>query len=62
MSQYGSASAAPSAGDLVLLAYSRFIGEPDFQPVKAAALVLDNAFQRRDDVFLNASMAPFAWS
>ena len=56
------AAPCPAASDLVLLAYTSFIGEPDFYLVEAEALLARDACQRGGEVFLNASMAPIAWA
>src|SRR5438309_7056259 len=52
------ASFRPSTCDLVLLADTRLVGEPDLYIAGLDALFLGDLFQARGEVFLNSSIAP----
>ena len=61
---FGSARAraalGPSAGDLVLLADARLVGEPDLYRAGIDALFSPDLFQARGETFLKSSIAPSA--
>ncbi len=63
---FGSARAraalGPAAGDLVLLADARLVGEPDLYSVGSDALLATDLFQARGKTFLKSSIAPLAWA
>jgi len=52
----------PAAGDLVLLANTSFICEPDFYFVAVDRLLARDCIQARGEVFLKSSIAPSAWA
>jgi hypothetical protein len=54
------ATPGPAAGDLVLLADARFVGEPDFDIVFADLLLACDRIQCLWELFLNSSTAPAA--
>ena len=56
------AAPRPAPGDLVLLAYSGLVGEPDLQRIEADTLVPRDACQRGAELFLKVVMAPSAWA
>ena len=52
------ATPGPAAGDLVLLADTSFVSEPDFYIGRCNALLAGNRFQAGGEVFLKSSTAP----
>jgi len=54
------AALCPSAGDLVLLADTSLIREPDFYLVTFERLLAGNCVQTRGEVFLKSAIAPAA--
>ena len=56
------AALGPAAGDLVLLADARLVGEPDLYGVGSDALLARDLFQARGKTFLKSSIAPSAWA
>ena len=48
----------PTAGDLVLLADPRLVGEPDLYRAGIDALFAPDLFQARGETFLKSSIAP----
>jgi len=50
----------PTAGDLVLLADPRLVGEPDLYCAGIDALFSPDLFQARGEAFLKSSIAPSA--
>ena len=56
------AALGPTAGDLVLLADARLVGEPDFYGAGLDALLAADLFQARGKAFLKSSIAPSAWA
>ena len=54
------AALGPAAGDLVLLADPRLVGEPDFYRGGVDALLAGDLVQAGGEAFLKASMAPSA--
>ena len=54
------AALRPAAGDLVLLADTSFICEPDFYRVDADRLLTRDCIQARGEAFLKSSIAPAA--
>ena len=54
------AALGPTTGDLVFLADTRLVGEPDLYGADLDAFAFGDLFQARGKVFLNASMAPSA--
>lgn len=52
------AAPGPAAGDLVLLADTRFVGEPDFYVGSCNALFAGNRFQAGGETFLKSSTVP----
>ena len=57
---WASAALRPPAGDLVLLADTSLIGEPDFYCVAVERLLARDCVQARGEVFLKSSIAPAA--
>jgi len=51
----------PATGDLVLLADSGLVAEPDLYIVGINALLARDLVQARREAFLKASIAPSAW-
>ena len=56
------AALGPTAGDLVLLADARLVGEPDLYGAGLDALLAPDLFQARGKAFLKSSIAPSACS
>ena len=56
------AALGPPTGDLVLLADSSLICEPDFYLVAVDRLFVRDCVQTRGEVFLKSSIAPSAWA
>ncbi len=56
------AALCPAPCDLVLLANSGFVLEPDFYIAGLHPLLARDLLQARGEVFLKASMAPSAWA
>ena len=54
------AAPGPAAGDLVLLADTGFVSEPDFYVGGRNALLAGNGFQMGRETFLKSSAAPSA--
>jgi hypothetical protein len=54
------AALCPAAGDLILLADTSLILEPDFYLVVVDRLLARDCFQARGEVFLKSSIAPLA--
>ena len=54
------AALRPAAGDLVLLADTSFICEPDFYRVDADRVLTSDCVQARGEAFLKSSIAPAA--
>ena len=54
------AALGPTAGDLVLLADTSFICEPDFYRVDADRVLTSDCVQARGEAFLKSSIAPAA--
>ena len=54
------AALGPTAGDLVLLADARLVGEPDLYGGGLDALLAPDLFQARGKAFLKSSIAPAA--
>ena len=54
------AALGPAAGDLVLLADARLVGEPDLYGAGLDALLAPDRFQARGKAFLKSSIAPAA--
>ena len=54
------AALGPTAGDLVLLADARLVGEPDLYGVGIDALLAADLFQALGKTFLKSSIAPSA--
>ena len=54
------AALGPAAGDLVLLADARLVGEPDLYCAGIDALFSPDLFQARGEAFLKSSIAPSA--
>ena len=54
------AALGPAAGDLVLLADARLIGEPDLYGAGLDALLAPDLVQARRETFLKSSIAPVA--
>ena len=54
------AALGPTAGDLVLLADARLVGEPDLYGAGLDALLAPDLFQARGKAFLKSSIAPSA--
>ena len=52
----------PPAGDLVLLANTSLVLEPDFYLVAVDRLLARDCVQTRGEVFLKSSIAPAAWA
>ena len=52
----------PAAGDLVLLADPRLVGEPDLYGVGSDALLARDLLQAGRETFLKSSIAPAAWA
>ena len=52
----------PTPRDLVLLADTRLVGEPDLYGLAIDALLASDLFQARGETFLNSSIAPVAWA
>ena len=52
----------PTAGDLVLLADARLVGEPDLYGVGSDALLAADLSQALGKTFLKSSIAPSAWA
>src|SRR6185437_207932 len=52
----------PAAGDLVLLADPRLVGEPDLYVSRIDAFLAPDLFQADGQTFLKSSMAPAAWA
>ena len=55
------AALGPPAGDLVLLADTSLVLEPDFYLVAVDLLRARDLVQARGEVFLKSSIAPSAW-
>jgi hypothetical protein len=55
------ATLGPAAGDLVLLADTSLICEPDFYLVAVNRLLARDCIQARAEVFLKSSITPSAW-
>jgi len=56
------AALGPAAGDLVLLANTSLVLEPDFYLVDVERLLARDCIQARGEVFLKSSIAPSAWA
>ena len=56
------AALGPPAGDLVLLADTSLVLEPDFYLVAVDLLRARDCVQARGEVFLKSSIAPSAWA
>jgi hypothetical protein len=54
------AAPCPTAGDLVLLADARLVGEPDFYVAGINAFLLRDGLQTGGKTFLKSSIAPSA--
>jgi hypothetical protein len=54
------AAPGPAAGDLVLLADTCFVGEPDFDGISSDALFARDRLQFRWELFLKSAIAPAA--
>ena len=54
------AALRPAAGDLVLLADPRLVGEPDLYGLRIDAVFAPDLFQARGETFLKSSIAPSA--
>ena len=52
----------PPAGDLVLLANTSLVLEPDFYPGCIEALLTRDCLQARGEAFLKSSITPSAWA
>jgi hypothetical protein len=52
----------PPAGDLVLLANTSLVLEPDFYPGCIEALLARDCLQARGEAFLKSSITPSAWA
>src|SRR5665647_3792914 len=59
-STWAGAALGPAAGDLVLLADTSLICEPDFYLVAVDRLLARDCVQTRGEVFLKSSIAPSA--
>ena len=59
-SAWTGAALGPTAGDLVLLADARLVGEPDLYRAGLDALFAPERFQARGKAFLKSSIAPVA--
>jgi hypothetical protein len=53
---------SPAARDLVLLADTRLVGEPDLYTLRREALLLCDCVQAGGEAFLKSSIAPSAWA
>ena len=56
------AALGPAPGDLVLLANTSLILEPDFYLVAVDRLLARDCLQARGEVFLKSSITPSAWA
>jgi hypothetical protein len=56
------ATLGPPTGDLVLLANTSLVCEPDFYLVAVDRLLARDCVQTRGEVFLKSSIAPSAWA
>ena len=56
------AALRPPAGDLVLLANTGLVLEPDFYLVAVDRLLARDCVQARGEVFLKSSITPSAWA
>ena len=56
------AALGPPAGDLVLLADTSLVCEPDFYLVDVDRLLARDFVQARGEAFLKSSIAPSAWA
>ena len=56
------AALGPPAGDLVLLANTSLVCEPDFYLVAVDRLLARDCVQARGEVFLKSSITPSAWA
>ncbi len=54
------AAPGPAAGDLVLLADARLVGEPDFYGLGSDAVLAGDLVQAIGELFLKSSIAPAA--
>ena len=61
-SAWAGATLGPQAGDLVLLADTSLICEPDFYLVAVDRLLARDLVQARGEVFLKSSIALSAWA
>ena len=61
-SAWAGATLGPPAGDLVLLADTSLICEPDFYLVAVDRLLARDLVQARGEVFLKSSIASSAWA
>lgn len=59
---WAGATLGPAAGDLVLLANTSFVLEPDFYLVDIDRLRARDRLQARGEVFLKSSITPSAWA
>jgi hypothetical protein len=59
---WAGAALGPPAGDLVLLANTNFVLEPDFYLVDIDRLLVRDCLQARGEVFLKSSITPSAWA
>ena len=56
------AALCPPAGDFVLLADTRLVGEPDFYPAAIDRLLTCDGIHARKEAFLKSSIAPAGWA
>ena len=56
------ATPCPAPADLILLAYTGLISEPDLDITRSDARRVPDRVQARWEIFLKASMAPAAWA
>ena len=61
-SAWAGAALGPASGDLVLLANTSLICEPDLYLVDVDRLFARDCIQARGEVFLKSSIAPSAWA
>ena len=61
-STWTGAAFRPPAGDLVLLANTSLVLEPDFYPGCIEALLTRDCLQAREEAFLKSSITPSAWA
>jgi hypothetical protein len=61
-SAWAGAALCPPAGDLVLLANTSLVLEPDFYPGCIEALLTRDCLQARREAFLKSSITPSAWA